>query len=646
MEPIYWQPVNDTANVLRATWFYKNSMLPVEMEVANMLECGYISLRPWTQTWKDELNSAVEAGAAGEEKIVVPLWPEPPPKTPSSRPSTSMSHRMKDDDDSPEKRQVAALAAACEIIDNASKGQGCDNKAAGTNEYGSNGQSKLYRRSLVLYLNERYACVLSPGLGPSPYYGRRPLANYIRKGYNIGIPVIRGFDKLAWEALNRPSKGKLRREASRSASSGDVLKQPAKNPKQVTDLILVVHGIGQKIAERVESFNFTLSMNTFRREMNVEMNTASVKGHFRDDMGGMMVLPVNWRSTLSFEEGGFRDDTGSQSVGHFSLKDITPESLPSIRNIVSDVMLDIPYYLSHHQPAMIRAVIFEANRIYKLWCTNNPGFEQYGRVHLLAHSLGSVMAMDILSNQPTRVSDGSVFETYSHELPHFAFDTHNLFLAGSPTGFFLLLKQASLLPRKNRRKATLPEDNADGVAAEVGTYGCLAVENIYNIINPYDPVAYRLNAAIDAVYAASIKPAIIPSAASPWFSFGNPFSRDNVTAATASTSKAVAQAANARPTHLLTTTHLPSQVELETHNFSREELAEKRAHLLNDNGQVDFFLRYGGGPLEIQYLTMLGAHSSYWLSRDFIRFLVVETGRESGREASLQGARAVKKGAR
>jgi hypothetical protein len=88
---------------------------------------------------------------------------------------------------------------------------------------------------------------------------------------------------------------------------------------------------------------------------------------------------------------------------------------------------------------------------------------------------------------------------------------------------------------------------------------------------------------------------------------------------------------------------LPSNVELETHDFTREEIAERKAYLLNDNGQIDFFLKYGGGPLEIQYLTMLGAHSSYWLSKDFIRLVVVETGRRMGRAGTLPGMRSVKK---
>jgi hypothetical protein len=76
MQSIYWSPINDVATVTRGTWFYKDSMCPVEPTVANQLEMGYRELRPWSQTWNDELNSAMEVGAAGEEKIAHRLWPD------------------------------------------------------------------------------------------------------------------------------------------------------------------------------------------------------------------------------------------------------------------------------------------------------------------------------------------------------------------------------------------------------------------------------------------------------------------------------------------------------------------------------------------------------------------------------------------
>jgi hypothetical protein len=147
-------------------------------------------------------------------------------------------------------------------------------------------------------------------------------------------------------------------------------------------------------------------------------------------------------------------------------------------------MLDIPYYLSHHKQKMVNAVVKEANRVYRLWCANNPHFEKEGRVHIIAHSLGSAIAMDILSSQPTRLRvklEGEVSEEM------FEFDTKSVFFVGSPAGFFLLLNKRGLLPRKGRNKpGSTGEDGGEGVAADVGTYGCLAVDNIYNVLHYSD----------------------------------------------------------------------------------------------------------------------------------------------------------------
>lgn len=134
-------------------------------------------------------------------------------------------------------------------------------------------------------------------------------------------------------------------------------------------------------------------MNAFRRDVNAEVGNKEVKARFRKDMGGIMVLPVNWRHSLSFDEGGYKDADGDPAVNEFSLGDITPDTLPSVRQVINEVVSDIPFYMSQHQPKMIAAVIREANRVYQLWCKNNPGFAETGRVHLIAHSLGSVSSI-------------------------------------------------------------------------------------------------------------------------------------------------------------------------------------------------------------------------------------------------------------
>ncbi|KAF9740965.1 hypothetical protein PMIN06_008831 [Paraphaeosphaeria minitans] len=655
LEPTYWAPVNDIAQVLRGTWFYKDTMMPVEVDVANMLEAGYLELRPWTETWKDELNSAIEVGALGEMKILHKLWLEKP-KQVDSRPSTAnqmlstpglTQSTMHEESPDAEKERRIMLEHVCDMIDISTGPEGPDNKAAGDSEYGHGGRKNVYRSAGVMYASETEAYILKPALQPSNYYGRRPLANYIRKGRPIGITVVRGFDQAAWNKLHPPKKTATSQQAkhgvSGSRSGVPPFQQQISDPAlalsdrpQVTDIVLVIHGIGQKLSERMETFHFTHAINAFRREVNVELGNSEVKRHLRKNMGGCMVLPVNWRLRISLDaEATDPAQAEDPAINKYNLKDITPNTLASVRGIVSDVMLDVPYYLSQeHHPKMVSACIQEANRIYRLWCQDNPGFSEWGRVHIIAHSLGSVMAMDILSDQPTvvdpRFADPSCPES---DIPKdsFIFNTTNLFVCGSPVGFFLLLRNATLLPRANKHKPGADSYATPGVGGTQGTYGCIAVDNIYNIVNGYDPVAYKLNAAVDAAYAATLRPAMIPSATSSLFAFSNPFR--------ARADPHDDPAGADRPSTL----RLPSNVELETHDFSREDIAEKRAYALNDNGQIDFYLKYGGGALSIEYITMLGAHSSYWVHRDFVRFVVCEVGRGSGRGGTLRGIRAGKR---
>ncbi|KAJ5800137.1 uncharacterized protein N7518_002205 [Penicillium psychrosexuale] len=622
MKPIYWSPLQDISSVVRATWFYKNTMLPVETGLANKLEAGYVYLKPWSDTWQDELNSCVENGADAELKIVHPLWTKQ-----DSQPTTA---QVLQSSDSPLDEAEDPLR-----FDN--------NRAAG----GTSIQSetiKSYLTSSAIYVDAKNAQVLRPSLLPSVSRGRRPLSA-IRKGHQIGIPVVRGFSRKSWEHLH-PSKSNpidvrhyIRKTQSKSPSAqGEQIcyacKMEESRPSP-TDLVLVIHGIGQKLSERMESFHFTHAINAFRREVNMELNNEPVWPHVHQDHGGIMVLPVNWRTNLSLDDPDVESGIEDPASNNFSLADITPQTLPAIRSLISDVMLDIPYYLSHHKPKMVKAVIREANRVYRLWCKNNPGFQDSGRVHLIAHSLGSVMAVDILSYQPTHVPQFD-FSNTALRSDIFEFDTRHLFLCGSPVGFFLLLNKASLLPRKGRDKpGSEGDDLLRGVAGEAGQYGCLAVDNLYNIMHTTDPIAYRVNATVDSGLSNSLKMGTIPSStASFWQSFGSVF-RWNSNPSTLLPSTA--------PTRPAAVSKLPSNVELETHDFTREEIAEKRMLLLNDNGQIDYYLSGGGGPLNIQYLNMLSAHSSYWTLGDFVRFLVVEIARKQGREGTLLAFRAEKK---
>ncbi|MCJ1435256.1 hypothetical protein MMC27_004628 [Xylographa pallens] len=651
MKPIYWSPVHDISSVVRGTWFYKETMHPVEADVANQLEEGYEYMQPWTHSYKDECKSCLEFGAEAELKIVHKLWPSEEPSDTNSTPGKSKKGKTV------YKSQPVPLTpeekARKEAAERASR---TENVAAGDLMSEGKGEDalRLYAKSSVIYANGRDAQIMSPNLLPSPARGRKPLGP-ILKGRIIGLPVVRGFDQKAWDKLYPQKKSSTAKKAhagamaSQSGAATTVTERDAcpaclagEQRPMVTDLVLVIHGIGQKLSERIESYHFTHAINSFRRQLNVELESEAVQPWLRQDLAGMMVLPVNWRSTLSFEDGGPSPGTNARynesSPKEFTLKDITAETIPAVRNLISDVMLDIPYYLSHHKPKMIEAVIKEANRIYRLWCRNNPGFQENGRVHLIAHSLGSVMALDILSKQPTKLPEHLDLTNKKVHRQMFEFDTKNLFFCGSPAGFFLLLNHAPLVPRRGRVKPEADgEDLRPSITAEAGTYGCLAVDNIYNIMHYNDPIAYRINACVDVDYSASLQPAVVPSATSTWLQTIGYVFRGKPAAPVHN--KTNVDVLSARPTM----GKLPSTMEMETHNFTLEEMAEQKMYLLNDNGQIDYFLSSGGGPLEIQYLNMLGAHSSYWVLQDFVRFLVVEIGRAPGRSETLLGMRAVKK---
>ncbi|KAF3920764.1 hypothetical protein ABW20_dc0103042 [Dactylellina cionopaga] len=643
MEPIYWSPLHglDNAKVTRGTWFYRDTMFPVETEKANALEKGWRDVMAWTQEWSWELESAVKVGEEAEAKI---RWPMPIVKT-VSRPATAT---------------LAAAAAATDAQDD-EMGEMIERSSALNADLVRDGEIEAVDKpdaasaEWVIFADAKSAYIMRDSL-LAGFAGRnrRPLAA-IKRGLTVGTPVVRGFDVEAWRKIHGDKHGLSEKMGVKGKTGEGATRVDEK--QRITDLILVVHGIGQKLSERVESFHFTHAINGFRRLINLELRDPAVTPHLRKEGVGIMILPVNWRSTVKFDSdfaGGTIDDDDDAEL-EFTLDDITPPTIPAVRNLIGDVVMDIPYYLSHHKNKMVNAVIKEANKIYKLWCINNPGFGSElggGRVHLMAHSLGSAIALDILSGQPTDVfrvnsqiptplpvvqpeklpnsnndDDDDASYMSANATPTapgtFDFNTSNLFCAGSPASLFLLINRRGLVPRY-KLKYENPDSSDLSVCGMQGHYGCLAVENIYNIMHYSDPIAYQLNSTVDPTYAASLKRATVPSTAGGFLSYIPGYS---------SVPSAPKQQALLPGLPL----RLPSNMELEVHDFSREELAERRMYLLNDCGQLDWFLKAGAGVLDSEYLNMLGAHSCYWESRDFVRMIVVECGRARGRDGVVAG---------
>jgi hypothetical protein len=76
-------------------------------------------------------------------------------------------------------------------------------------------------------------------------------------------------------------------------------------------------------------------------------------------------LPLQWRASfgLGIEEAQARDKEGLDN--RFSLSDITlKESIPFIRELANNVLLDVPYFMSSHRDSMIGAV--RQSRMHRL----------------------------------------------------------------------------------------------------------------------------------------------------------------------------------------------------------------------------------------------------------------------------------------
>lgn len=306
-------------------------MIPVEPAVANQLETGYRELRPYSEEWKVEIRCAVEVGAEGEQKVSWPLW------------STSLEQaaRQTSQEEVFEPSISTDPYCAAHCFRGEAAAEGTLGPAVAGDETTASTRPRSYASYHVVYKDANLAFLLKPSLKPSAYYSRKPVSK-IMKGLTIGTPVVRGFDREIWDTLHETKKpvNKAKpttpKEASRIDRHEGSLRPScpgcaAENKRrQVTDLVLVAHGIGQKFAERVESYHFTHAVTAFRRSMQIATGSGTVQPVLRDGFDGIMVLPVNWRHTLSLEDGGPVGDEEAAASEGFSLKDIEPGTIPAV----------------------------------------------------------------------------------------------------------------------------------------------------------------------------------------------------------------------------------------------------------------------------------------------------------------------------
>ncbi|XP_031218779.1 phospholipase DDHD1 isoform X6 [Mastomys coucha] len=291
-------------------------------------------------------------------------------------------------------------------------------------------------------------------------------------------------------------------------------------PSQTSHIVFVVHGIGQKM-DQGRIIKNTAMMREAARKIEEK--------HFSNHATHVEFLPVEWRSKLTLD-----GDT---------VDSITPDKVRGLRDMLNSSAMDIMYYTSPlYRDELVKGLQQELNRLYSLFCSRNPDFEEKGgKVSIVSHSLGCVITYDIMmgwdplglyeqllqkeeelpderwmSYEERHLLDELYItkrrlreiEDRLHGLkapstsqtPALKFKVENFFCMGSPLAVFLALRgirpgntgsQDHILPRE-------------------------ICNRLLNIFHPTDPVAYRLEPLILKHYS-NISPVQIH-----WYNTSNP----------------------------------------------------------------------------------------------------------------------------
>jgi hypothetical protein len=182
--------------------------------------------------------------------------------------------------------------------------------------------------------------------------------------------------------------------------------------RDIEHLLLITHGIGQRLGMRMESINFIHDVNTMRKSFksvyaaspDLQALNAEVDSETKNNR--IQVIPIVWRHLLDFPQQSLKHNRKEHDLGDLdhedhtypNLEDITVEGVPAVRNFLTDLALDILLYQSPAYKGHIsRIVVNELNRVYGLYKERNPNFK--GKVSLVGHSLGSAIMFDILCIQ-------------------------------------------------------------------------------------------------------------------------------------------------------------------------------------------------------------------------------------------------------
>ena len=555
LEPAYW--LGPIYEVRRGSWFFqeRSGLRPCDENLANQLEEGYLKNSPWRRTGLSTPRSSSQ---------------------PRSRPTSMLAEK-----------DAGAKADGTVTPNDIEK-----TESPVSNSYRLFGS---HMNTMVTYMDANAAYLAQDDL-----MSRMSTTVFERFGGNYGgTKVVRGWsdpptraadvkendskdrersaksESEAAEAENPeaettkpPKRSALERQLSSLAGLGqdDQEKEAAEaeearaeqqremedarekdgddQARPIDHLILVTHGIGQRLGIRLDSINFVHDVNTMRKTMKAVYEASPDLQALSDEgkNSRIQLLPICWRHLLEFPKQSLKQNREELDIGagvpefdggYPSLQDITVEGVPAVRNLITDLAMDILLYQSAYREHIASIVQTECNRVFQLF-KQRTGFS--GKVSLCGHSLGSAILFDILcrqeeivKNRPRRVPSKTSRE-YGIEPSDLKldFEVENFVTLGSPIALFQMLKGRTVAARESLDTKEMPVSpfdpdpmtsdpfgtshvNAAGRSKELIpiTTSSPKCKDMFNIFHPTDPIAYRIEPLISPAMA-QLKPQALP----------------------------------------------------------------------------------------------------------------------------------------
>lgn len=187
-------------------------------------------------------------------------------------------------------------------------------------------------------------------------------------------------------------------------------------------LILYVHGIGQKLYTKL-GYNFIDGTAKFRESI---VKTSCEKHGLQ--VGDIIVLPVIWRSSLQMTTRYFSETDSCDAIDDSNFIEanfedlvsrITLDNIPAIRDIASDLGLDILLYMTPlYFKRILRATINDVKRIYSIFLKVAGLGATRTRISFVGHSLGGAIVSDLLAFIPPSSAFLTASLKKNQNLPH------------------------------------------------------------------------------------------------------------------------------------------------------------------------------------------------------------------------------------